>query len=315
MTFLQILQDVYDRTGNNQTQSGTAVARVMKRYVNRWHQKVLTSPGMERLRYLQLTQASVADQAAYAIPLQSIRYITEATNDLRLIEQSIGWYRDLVPDPTAWTGTPEYWVPLGNSPVSVQPSNASEIFVKSTAAGDTGTCYIEAIRTGGYPVSLSVTMTGVTAVSLGAAYTDIIAITDFYLSAVAVGTVTLHEDSGAGTELARIAIGQSRQRYLKYALVPTPSEVITYTLDGIAPLVDLVNDFDEPLVPADFHDILVDGAVYEEWVNKGRTKEAQALRTEIELRIRRLRASLWTYDEAGPSRGRSFEETISLPLT
>ena len=78
--------------------------------------------------------------------------------------------------------------------VAVQPSNASKVYADSTAAGDTNTVYIEGFRTGGYPFTSSETMTGTTAVQVSA-YADIISLTKFYLSAAAVGPVTLVEDA------------------------------------------------------------------------------------------------------------------------
>jgi hypothetical protein len=173
------------------------------------------------------------------------------------------WYHRSEPDPTI-TGTPEAWIPLGYSAVAAQPSNASEIFIDSTSASDTGTVYIEGIKTGGYPITLSTTMTGVTAKSLSAAHTDIIEITKFYISQAAVGVVTLHEDASGGTELARIPIGQMFARYQQIALWPTPGAAITYTVDAERDTPDMANAADEPLFPARFHRLLVDYALWKE---------------------------------------------------
>lgn len=313
MTFNEILLDIYDRTGHAQSPS-SEVSRRIKRYVNRWNRKILSSQGMTPLRFTQITASSVADQAAYGIALQKIRYITEATTDRRIYEKPLAWYREQVPDPSAWTGTPDYWVNLGWARNHTRPSNASELFAKSTTA-DTATVYLEAIRSNGYRVSLSLTLNGTTAVTFSASITDIVDIVSVSLSAAAAGVVTVHEDSGSGTELSRIPIGQTYPRFLRFALVPTPSAVISYTIDGIAPLVDLVQNTDESFIDPDFHDLLVDGGIHDEWNSRGKEKEARALRGEIEARIRRLRATLFDYDEASEeSDGRSFEDTVSLPI-
>lgn len=314
MTFLEVLQDIYDRTGHAQSPA-TDVARRIKRYVNRWNRKILSAQGMTPLRFTQITQSSVASQAAYGIALQKIRYITETTTDRRIYEKPLAWYRDTAPDPSAWTGTPEYWVNLGWSRVHTRPSNASEIFAKSSTA-DTATVYLEATRSNGYRVSLSLTLNGTTAVTFSSTITDIVDIVSVSLSAAAAGTVTVHEDSGSGTELSRIPIGQTYPRFLRYALVPTPSAVISYTIDGIAPLVDLVQNTDESFIDPDFHDLLVDGGVHDEWMQRGKDKEARQLRGEIETRIRRLRATLFDYDEASDEDGGrdAFEDSVSLPI-
>lgn len=324
MTFSEILLDVYDRTGQSQTPP-TEVARRIKRYVNRWNRRILSSQGMAALRRVTITKASVADQATYGIVLQKISYMTEATTQRTLTEKSIGWYRSQVPDPTAFTGTPDHYVPLGQARIHTRPANASELFIKSTEAADVGTVKVEAIRSNGYRVSLSKALTGTTAVSMSATITDIVDVVNVYLSAAQTGTVTLHEDSSTGTELSRIPIGQTFPRFLRFALAYTPSAAITYTIDGTADIIDMANDTDEPFPNPDFHDILIDGAVYEEWMNRGRASEAKLLLygqnadrpspDSIEGRIRRLRASLYDFSEGEDTRPRTFDETISLPIS
>jgi hypothetical protein len=259
VTFAEILSDVYADLGYQSAPAAGEIAR-LKRYVNQGVRAVLAEPGLARLidSDAPLTVASVASQARYVVPeaVAFIHGISERTNDRSLRSMSMQDYRRLEPDPATVTGTPTHWVPIGRQAVAVQPSDASEIFVDSTAAGDTGTAYLEVITTGGYRRVLSVTMTGVTAVSFSASVTDIIQIEDFYLSANAVGTVTLHEDASGGTELARITIGQKRPRYYAYYLWPTPAAAVDYLVDYRRELVELVNDTDEPPLPTDFHDIL-----------------------------------------------------------
>lgn len=324
MTLLELEQDAYDRLGQSQTPP-TAISRRIERFINDWHRRVVSAAGMDSLRRILVSQASVANTSSYGLVMQSIRWVTERSNDRRLLKKTLGWYREQYPDPPNSTGTPFAWVPLGRSRIHTLPANASELFVKSTSASDTGTAYVEVIRSTGYRRSLSVTMTGVTAVSLGAAITDVIDIVNFYLSAAAVGTVTLHEDSGTGTELSRIPIGGRFARFLRYALAPTPSSAITYLVDGIADLVDMANDTDEPLIPIDFHDILVNGALVNEYMQLGRELQARLLlhggnpdrptESSVEGRIKRLRASLYELDEeeAGGDT-RTFDETINLPI-
>jgi hypothetical protein len=231
------------------------------------------------------------------------------------MEKTLGWYRAHVPDPSRWTGTPDFYVPMGFTRIHTRPSAACELFVKSTSASDTGTAYVEVVRSDGYTRSLSAVMTGVTAVSLGAAITDVIDVQDFYISVAAVGTVTLHSVSGAGTELSRIPIGQLAGRFLRYALVPTPSQVITYIIDGEAPIVDMTIDSDEPFPNPDFHDILEDGAVHDEWLNRGRFQEAQRLGQQIESRIDELRGNILEWDESTNGRDfRTWDQTIHEPV-
>jgi hypothetical protein len=314
MTFAEMQSDVFDRIGQLQSPDAAVVRRI-KAWLNRWNRKILTSPGMESLRRVLLTQASVVDQQTYGLAVQSIRFMTESTSQRRLREQTLGWYRESYPAPANFSGTPLFYVPMGFARIHTRPTAAAELFVKSTAAGDTNTAYVDVIRSDGYKRTLSKVMTGVTAVSFDTAITDAIDVLDFYVSAAAVGTITLHMTSGAGTELARIPIGATYQRFFRYALVPTPSAVITYTIDGIAQLSDMTIATDEPFPYPDFHDILVDGAVHDEWKSKGRSADARDLRIEIEKRIRDLRGAILEWPESPVYRERSFEETIQLPVT
>lgn len=261
MTFLQMQQRLARRTGANDSSLNSATAARLKDALNEVHRQTLRVQGRESLRYGTVTFASVAAQKLYALPAQGvarINRITEATNDLKLQYKTPDWLDTVAPDPQS--GTPWAWIPRGLTEVHTQPSNASAVFVDSTSASDTGTAYVEGITTGGYYQSKSVTMTGTTAVNISSAVSDWIHITKFYLSTAAVGTVTLHEDASGGTELAKIAIGDVRAQYQAFQLYLTPSGVITYTADILRAIPDMANDTDEPLLPEDFHELLLDKA-------------------------------------------------------
>ncbi len=261
MTVLQMKQRLARRLGANATSIDTLTAQRYADALNEAHKSLLRKPGMESLRYAYLSFASVANQKVYALPTEGvarINTISETTNDRTLSYRTLDWLREVDPDPQA--STPWAWIPLGYTEVHTQPSNASEIFVDSTSASDTGTAYMECIITGGYTRLLSVTMTGTTAVSLSSAVTSVVQITKFYLSAAAVGTVTLNEDASGGTELSRITIGKSRAQFYQFQLYMTPADVITYYVDVTRGIPEITNNTDEPLLPEDFHDLVVDKA-------------------------------------------------------
>lgn len=258
-------------------------------FLNEIHRRLLGLPGMAYLRQSQTTLTTVASTAGYSLPPDVARIIgmRDATNDAVLRGVPWEWYQANETDATSNTGTPEVWAPVGQVAVATQPSNASAVYVKSTSASDTSTCYIEGIRTGGYLFSDSVTMTGTSSVKVGTP-TDIVSITKFYLGSSAVGTVTLHEDSGLGTELARIAIGQSHARYLRIVLWPTPSSVISLTLDYVRQVEDMSENTDEPLVPRDFHWVIEAGAKMLEY-EKQDDRRYPAAKAEYEKGIRDLK--------------------------
>lgn len=269
MNFLQAQQQLARRL--NKT-SGTLVSDTGTRFrerLNDRHRELLRMPGMGGLRWGNMTFASVASQQGYALPSQGVARIDRAydtSNRIKLTRKDLAWFRSVDPAPS--TGQAEYLVDTGSMvQVHTQPSDASEVFVKSTSASDTTqVCYVEGLITGGYRRTANVTLTGATAVSLSISITNWILIDKCYLSAVGVGIVTLNEDSGAGTELSRIAIGDTYGSFLAFLLYPTPSAVVTYRADITRTIPTLSNDTDEFWVPEDFHDVVIDGAQMDELV-------------------------------------------------
>lgn len=273
MTFQEILQDVYRRTNKNTPDPETAT-RIMA-FVNQRHRSLLTMPGIDQFRDSTSTFTNTAAVARVALPqaLTRVKAIVDTTAGRRLTEKSKDWLRTV--DPQQTSGTPTTYIPSGYEAVAVQPSNASQIWVKSSSASDTSTAYIQGIRTGGILGSASVTMTGTTAVQLGS-LSDWIEITKFYVSLTAVGSITLHEDSTVGTELAQITIGRTRPYYFVVLLWPTPASAVTYTIDFTRELLDLVHDTDEPYLPTDYHDLLSIGARMDEYEKMDDTRYGAA---------------------------------------
>lgn len=302
MTFLQLKQRLARRRG---AVDGTLVTATATRYadaLNESQRTILRQPGMDALRQTTLTFASVASTQQYALPVQGVARVDrvfETTNDRFLEYRPMSWLRTVDPDPS--TGTPYLWIPAGYQEVHTQPSDASEVFVKSTAAGDTTqTAYVEGMTSGGYTRTASVTLTGTTAVTLSATITDFVRITKFYLSAVGAGVVTLHEDSGSGTELAKLAIGDTRAQYYSLYLYPTPSAAITYTCDVTRSIPEMSNDTDEPLIPEDFHDVLLDAAELRELRKSDDPQRWQMVSASYQEGLRHLRSWMKNHPSYAP---------------
>lgn len=268
MTFLAAQQNLARRLNKTAGTLVTDTGTRFKERLNERHRELLRQPGMGSLRWGNMTFASVASQQGYALPMQGVARIDrgyDPSGRIKLKRRDLAWFREMDPNPQ--TGQPGYIIETGNVQVHTQPSDASEVFVKSTSASDTSqTCYVEGIITGGYRRTASVTLTGATAVSLNTAITNWILIDKCYLSAVGVGIVTLHEDSGSGTELSRIAIGDTFGSFLSFLLYPTPSAVVTYRVDITRTIPTLSNDTDEFWIHEDFHDVILDGAQMDELV-------------------------------------------------
>lgn len=268
MTLSELLAGVYEETGYQSSPAPAVIVR-LTRWINEGLRAILAEPGLSRLADSDspITVASVASTARVVVAeaVARIHAITERTNDLALMAMDLQRYRTLDPDAISSTGTPSHFVPIGRVAVALQPADASELFVKSTSAADTTqTVYLKGIITGGYMRTASVTLTGTVAISLSTAITSWIEVTEWSMGATAAGTVTLTEDSGVGTELARITIGAQRPRYTAFYLWPTPAAAVTYYVDYRRELVDLANPSDEPPLPTDFHPMLVSYAVMRE---------------------------------------------------
>jgi len=202
---------------------------------------------------------------------------------------SLTSYRSIHPDPTTYTGTPTHYVPIGRVAVASQPSDASSLFVNSTSGSEIHTAYIEGIVSGGYSRTAAVSLTGTTAVDVNTLIADWIEVTDFYLSHAAIGTVSLYEDSGAGTELARISVGEMRPRYMGLYLWPTPAAVVTYYVDHRQELQPMTTSTDEPPWSPDFHEMLVAYGAWREWMFKGDVDRASEAKTRYSQWLSRLK--------------------------
>lgn len=306
MTRSDLLTSLARRTNKNTTLD-TATQNRLVDFLNERQRRILSIPGTQRLRDVSLTLTSVASQADYVLPnLGKVHRITDTTNDRPLYELSEAEWRAI--DPQQQEGTPEAFVWRGRRAVAKQPSNASAILVDSTAAGDTGTAYIEGMVTGGYQLTASVTMTGTTAVQFGSLATWE-RIDKFYLSTAAVGTVTLHEDASGGTELARISIGSTSTDYTGITLWRTPSaSSISYTVDAQRLAPSLAQSNDVPLLPEEFHDLLLLGALMDEYQHMNDARYSVAAE---EYRTRERQFRYWLA-EAGGSTSAPFEKPSRL---
>ena len=292
MTRSEIENRIYGRLNKNRTSVDSTTQTRIREFVNERHRRLLSMPGMTHLRADTATFASVANQSRYALAnVAAVSRLWETTNDRALDPLSLDEYRAINPDPSNAAGTPTHYVFRGYEPVAKHPADASAIFLKSTSASDTQLAYVEVDLTDGYPLSLSVSLTGTTAVNLSSSLTTAIRIRKVYLASAAVGVVTLHEDSGTGTELARIGVGQTKQRYWVFDLHPQPSGANTYVADVTLAITDLAQDTDEPRLPEDFHDLLVLGGALDELIKINDPRYA-VVKSEYDERIADLKYAI-----------------------
>lgn len=306
MALQDLENQLYDIFGFD-TAPQSAVTTRFRRFLNITQREILGEKGCERLRQALLTFSTVADSPFAVLPQAAVnlRTIQDRTNAWVLDPVSLQDLR--AEDPGLQrSGNPDRYVVVNYaSPVAKDPSGATgnELFVKSDSVSDgsTKTLYIEGITNGGNYRTASVALNGVTAASLGATITTWIRVTKCYLAlttggtpTTAAGNVTLHQDSGAGTELARITIGRSRARYTLLHMYPTPSASQTYYADVDLHIEDMSTLADESYVPEDFQWVLVAGAAEKEWRRRGKIVEAgeegkryRAGKTAMRLFLRR----------------------------
>lgn len=270
MTFAEILSDTYARL-NYDTSPPAAVVTRIKGFVNETQNDVLGRSGFTALLHGTITFASVVGQPEYALPPSVARALAlvDTANMITLNEVSESYYRNILPDPTQISSTPTAYSRIGLGPSALRPSAASQLYAKSSAAGDTTqTLYWEVVTASGYVRSGSVALNGTTTVSLSSAITDAIELRDVYLSAVCAGTITIYQDALATLPISYIGIGKLRETYQRIALINTPSAVITYTLQYEMDVTPLVNDTDSPVLPLRFHRALGIGARFREYEYK-----------------------------------------------
>lgn len=249
----------------------TAVTSRLTLYLNKAQQAVLAEIGGTRLVHGTVTFASITSQPEYGLPPSIARVISirDVSHRLRLGVMGEDEYRSWLADPASDTGTPNAYVALGIGSVSLRPSAADAIFVISDNAADTAVVLNwELVTSAGQTLTGTTTLNGLTGVQLGTLST-IAEIGDIWLTAAAVGTVTIRQTSAVGTVLSTIYPTHSRERFQRVALVPTPSAAVTYTVDCERDALDLVAASDDFPVPVRFADCVEERALMYELADMG----------------------------------------------
>lgn len=268
MNFGTIKADLYRRLRYT-TSPPSGISTRIAAFVNETHRELLGMPGMERLRDDVLAVTAVANKARTGLPpsVARIQKIVDRVNNHVLRQVPLSVLRLNDPAQAFTGGFPLRYAVVGQQQVQAQPAAATGLWAVSDAAGDTTqTVRVETITTGGYPYRDSKALNGLTRVAIGVTVrTDHIDVTKFYLSAVAVGYVSLFDAAAAGNELARIEPGQTFARYLAVEWHPIQTADCTLYADVTRTVFDLSQDSDEPFLPPDFHEAIVSGAAMREY--------------------------------------------------
>lgn len=302
MTLREIIDAVLEEVGYSSTGASQDVRVRLRRRVNEHHRRLLSMPTLSRLLRdsYSTTFASVSGTATYGLPpsIGRINAIYEGTNDIKLVQRSLTWLREEDAGLSS-TGTPEAYIPLGVGPVKSQPSTASTVVAVSTDASDTDiSLMFDYLDASGVRTKTPTTLSGTTPVTLATGVSEILGVT---LAPEARGTVSLSINT---VEIASIPIGASSSRYLRVQLWPTPTAAITYTVDATRDSTDMVEDNEEPLLPRDFHYLLVLGAVADEMLMRDDTRY-EAKRLDMEQGKRDLNHWVWNNADYLPAGGPS----------
>lgn len=263
-----LLSECYRRLTYPATPNATDTTRLTG-FLNTVHHQLLGMPGLELLRNDTITFASVAGQAYYGLPsaITRVEGVSDRTSMIDLQLSPLQEIRAHDPGLTA-TGISDRYILRGYQQVALQPTAATGLWVVSSSATDTTqSIKVETVRTGGLSFSGAVTINGITRAQVGT-LTDHIEVTKFYTSAVAAGDLSLWTAAVGGTQLATIPIGLTYVRYLGLQLYPTPASVLTYYVDYVRTIPEMSIPTDEPLLPDDFHWLLVEGALAKEWAKR-----------------------------------------------
>lgn len=238
--------------------------------LNEAHREILSLPGMAHLRDDVLPVTALANVARTGLPVTVARIyaITDRTNNHRLVQVPLSELRSDDPAQAFTGGYPMRYALIGNQAVVRQPATTGLWVVSSSASDTTQKAYVESVITGGYPqtyVSGGTAINGTTRVQIGT-LTSHIEVTRFYIDlATAVGFISLYDAAVAGNELARLPVGQTFSRYQAVEWWPIQTADVTEYADYQRVVFDFVNGTDEPLLPVDFHGLVVSRALMDEY--------------------------------------------------
>lgn len=295
MTLKELEDDTLVRIAQDPSLTVSDSRTRVRSYLNDWHRRILTAPGLERLRDDVITFPTVIAQPRYALPLaiaKILRIYEPTTNRIRLVERSLDWLRNM---PSTTSGVPEAWIPFGYTPVATQPSTVvaagTALWITSASGSDTSQkVYVEGSRTGasaGDAFSVNAALNGSTSVQLGTV-TDALVVNKFYLSAACLGAVSLMTLTTAGVTLATIPAGQLHVQYFTIIVWPTPSAVWTMNVDYTKVISQMSQPTDTPMLPDDFHYLLGCGARANEYEFKKDFNAQQSALRDLQMGQQRL---------------------------
>jgi hypothetical protein len=286
----------------------TDAKALMLASLNHRHRQVLTK--CPKLRDTTFPLTTVKGQQQYSLPpfIEKVKGIYDPKTSMRMLTNATrSAVRQYGPQAeTTGFGPAAEWVDLGvvcyQNKMVAQPStaNTGNTLWASSTTNDTSVVTIEYLRKGGYASSATVTLTGTTAVQVGA-HADIVELTKYFLSAAPNGYVSLNMANSTGTVISTLQPGATFARFKAILLFPTPNSSNTVLLMDVTrtipeALATTTNLNDEPLLTLDAQWVLVEGIMmdYCAKISDGRYAQAKA---EYEQGIKDLQGEVLNTDD------------------
>jgi hypothetical protein len=297
MNLGQIETQVYDSLNIGQNPD-SSVQRRIRRLVNETYREVLTKKNVGVVLRRQTLAFSTSATSPFCVLPQAVArifFVVDRTNNNELDEYDLSYLRYIDPGLKSSSAVPYAYVIMNlAAPVAADPAAATQLFVISDNAADVASVSVEGVTSAGQLLKANVAMTGTSSIALNTT-TTWLQITKFYLSAAAVGNVSL-KDSG-GNVLGIISAGHSYARYTRLHMYPTSTAVLALTADVELRIEDMVNTGDEPIIPEDFHDVLVDGAIARDLRRRGKMQDYGAVEGARRKRVAELQ--VWCNKKTG----------------
>jgi hypothetical protein len=311
MNLSEIEVTIYDRL-NLGVNPDSVVQRYIRRFVNDTYREVLTKKNIgARLRRQLLTFTTSATSPFCVLPqaVSRIFIVTDRTNNNLLDEISLQDLRYTDPGLTSSSAVPYgYVIENMSAPVAADPAAATALKIISDNASDgSGVAVnVEGVTSDGQLFKASSGLNGLTQASIGSVATWL-QITKFYLSSPAQGHVSLKDSSG--NVLGVISPGRQFARYTRLHMVPTSTSALTLTVDCELRIEDMMTGSDESLIPEDFHDILIEGALAKEYRRRSKATDAGTCESLKKDRVKDLQ--VWLTRPTGVAQGNNRQKRFS----
>lgn len=263
-------------------------------YLNETHRELCAMPGMDKLRddVMAITAYSGISRTGLPPVVARINAIVDRTNNVKLEQVPLRQLRIMDPGQQFIGGYPLRFAFIGRQAVYRQPGGstpaASGLWAASTSASDTTQkVFVESIVTGGLPnspLTAGTVLTGTSRVQIGSLTTHL-EVTKFYVDMPCVGKISLYDAASSGNELGVIAIGHRNSRYQAVEWSPIQQQDTTEYVDFQRVITELSDASDEPLLPPDFHELLVLGTSLREFKSSDDSRYDQTLQEYERMKI------------------------------